>query len=314
VRSSRVELIHSIEHTVYRIAADLARLCNLPVVVGVHCRMERGFAQWAFGGRRGPQRMFFLSQGSRDVCRRAVEGVVPESRWSLLPNGMDVARHCPDADLGRAFRRQHELGDGLLVGAASWLRPGKQLEHLFQAAAGLKHQQATLVLGGGVAPGEEDYARRVLAEGQRLLGPRLRYLGCLDDLRGFYNALDVYINTSLEETCSISIIESLACGCPVVGYPSVSVAEQILPNGGEIVAQDDCQQLTAAVDKWLGDDARRTAARRGARLQAEERFDIRRLADQLWNEYLGVVAAARTAPQASGFMPAKNPEAIRAAI
>src|SRR5262245_44196402 len=41
VRRHRIELIHSIEHVVYPIAADLARVCRLPVAVGVHCRLER---------------------------------------------------------------------------------------------------------------------------------------------------------------------------------------------------------------------------------------------------------------------------------
>ena len=141
--------------------------------------------------------------------------------------------------------RSTASGARLLVGAASWLRPGKQLEHLFQIAANINHN-ATLVLAGGVAPGEEFYSQKLLADGQQLLGERLRFVGCLNDLRGFYNALDLYINTSKEETCSISIMESLACGCPVIGYPSVSVDEQVLPHGGEIVPQDDRERLTGS--------------------------------------------------------------------
>lgn len=289
VRRSRIQLIHAIEHNVYPIAADLARLCRLPVVVGVHCRMERGFGEWAFGGRRQPDRLFFLTRGSREVCRPAVEGVVPEANWRLLPNGLDLESFRPDSAVGRKFRDDYQLGSGPLIGAASWLRPGKQLEHIFQVGSQLA-SDVTVVLAGGTAPGEEAYAEQVLAEGQRLLGPRLRYLGCLPDLTGFYNALDLYINTSQEETCSISIMESLACGCPVVGYPSVSVGEQVLPSGGEIVSQDDVKQLTATVHSWLQDRAALKRRRTAARKQCEDRFDIHKLADQLWGEYEEVLA------------------------
>jgi glycosyltransferase involved in cell wall biosynthesis len=218
------------------------------------------------------------------VCRDAVTGVVPESCWRLLANGLDLERFCPDDAAGKQFREEHGLGSGLLIGAASWFRPGKQLEHLFEAASAIS-RNATLVLAGGVAPGEEQYAERLRAHGEKLLGGRLRYLGCLDDLHGFYNALDLYVNTSKEETCSISIIEALACGLPVVGYPSVSVDEQVLPDGGEIVAQDEIGQLTNAVDRWGRDECLRTSARLHARRQAVERFDIRKLSDQLWDEY-----------------------------
>jgi len=289
VRRSGIQLVHAIEHNVYPIAADLARLCELPVVVGVHCRMERGFGEWAFGGRRQPDRLFFLTRGSREVCRPSVAGVVPEANWRLLPNGLDLESFRPDPVAGQRFRDEHQLGNGPLIGAASWLRPGKQLEHLFQVASQLT-SDVTVVLAGGTAPGEEEYARQVLGEGQRLLGPRLRFLGLLADLNGFYNALDLYISTSKEETCSISIMESLACGCPVLGYPSTSVDEQVLPSGGEIVAQDDRQQLTAAVARWLRDARHRQQAREGARQRAEESFDVRKIASQLWDDYQELLA------------------------
>jgi glycosyltransferase involved in cell wall biosynthesis len=294
VRRHSIQLVHCNEQDIYPIGCYLAKLCRLPLLVSVHCRMNRGFGEWAFGGRRRPDRIFFLTKGSQEVCRPAVEGVIPESSWRLLYNGLDLTDVRPDAELGRRFRQEHGLGDGPLIGAASWLRPGKQVEQMFEVAARLKSSDYTLVLAGGVAPGEEVYAEEVLKQGQRMLGDRLRYLGCLTELKGFYNALDLYVNTSKEETCSISVIESLACGCPVVGYPSVSVDEQVLPSGGEIVPQDDREALAAVVDQWLSAPGRLAAARAGARSRAEEAFDIRKLSKQLWEEYqavLGGVAA-----------------------
>jgi glycosyltransferase involved in cell wall biosynthesis len=284
----KIQLVHAIEENVYPIAADLARLCRLPVIVGVHCRIERGFSAWAFGGRRQPDRLFFLSDGSRNVCCQAVDGVVDKASWRLLRNGLDIDSFRPDSAAGEQFRRDHGLGNQVLVGAASWLRPGKQLEHLFLIATRID-PSVSVVLAGGVAPGEEAYAKELLASGNQMLRNRLRFVGCLNDLRGYYNALDLYINTSKEETCSISIIEALACGCPVIGYPSVSVAEQVLPDGGEIVAQDNCDQLTDVLNRWLNDCARRQIAKNGARRRAENAFDIRTISDQLWREYQEVL-------------------------
>jgi glycosyltransferase involved in cell wall biosynthesis len=289
IRRHGIQLIHAIEQNVFPIAGDLARFCGLPVLVGIHCRIERSFGQWAFGGRRQPTRLFFLTKGSEKVCRAAVEGVVPESSWRLLYNGLDITRIRPDESLRHEFRAQHNLGSGQLIGAASWLRPGKQIEHLFEMVARQKQRDFTLVLAGGVAPGEEKYAESVLEQGKAQLGDRLRFLGCLSDMRGFYNALDLYVNTSKEETCSISVMESLACGCPIVGYPSVSVDEQVLPGGGEIVAQDDRAALAAAVDRWLSGPITLTSSRISARERAEEMFDIRKLSNQLWDEYRAVL-------------------------
>lgn len=106
------------------------------------------------------------------------------------------------------------------------------------------------------------------------------------ELRPFYNGLDLFVNTSQEEACSISVMESMACGCPVLGYPSTSVDEQVLPTGGEIVPQDKRRaELAAALRRWTLIPGSLEAARADARRRAEDVFDIRRLASQLWDEY-----------------------------
>src|SRR5262249_41462533 len=153
----------------------------------------------------------------------------------------------------RQFREQHRLGAGLLIGNACLFQPRKKLEHLFDAAARLPDSSVKVVVAGRARPGDEGYAEALFAEGKRKLGDRLGHGGHLPTLRGLCNALDLFVNTSQEEICSISVLEALACGCPVVGYPSKSVDEQILPLGGEIVPQDDRDRLAAALSAWLRD-------------------------------------------------------------
>jgi len=76
-----------------------------------------------------------------------------------------------------------------------------------------------------------------------------------------------------------------------VAYPSKSVDGQILPDGGEVVQQDNIEQLTTVLQRWLADPAALAARRHGARQTAEAYFDIRRLSRQLWDEYERVLAA-----------------------
>ena len=283
-RRHRIDLIHSNEHDVYPVAQYAARLMGLPKLASVHCEIDRGFGAWAFGGRRQPDRLFFVSRGNQEACRPAVEGVVPEPRWRVLRNGLDLQRIGPDEALRVQTRRAYGVDGVATIGVACALRPLKQLEHVFRAAAGLDVPCRVIIAGAPVA-GDEDYAARLLAEGRALLGSRLQTLGHLDDLRPFFNALDIFVNTSQQEACSISVIQSLASGCPVIGYPSRSVDEQVLPSGGEIVPQNDVPALAAALRRWLADPERLSAARAGARSQAEALFDIRVLSDDLYEQY-----------------------------
>jgi len=288
----QVELIHCNEQDIYPIGQYLGRLCGLPVVVSVHFTMERGFCEWAFGKTRSPRRMFFISRGNLEACRPGVAGVVPDSAWRLLYNGLDLDKFAPDASLRQQFRRQHNVDAHLVLGVACALRPRKQLEHLFQAAARLTDLPVKVVVAGGPPRvpilEEEGYDEKLMQQGKELLGDRLIYLGRLNELRSFYNGLDLFVNTSREEACSISVLEALSCGCPVVGYASKSVDEQVLPCGGEIVEQDHVDQLVDALRGWLSDPGRLAAGRTGARKRAEDSFDIRKISIQLWDEYQGL--------------------------
>jgi glycosyltransferase involved in cell wall biosynthesis len=292
VRQHRIDLIHCNEQDIYPIGQYLARLCRLPVVVSIHFTMDPAFCNWAFAGRRQPARMFFLGRGSREACRYGVAPVLPEDRWRLLPNGLDLERFRPDLSLREEFRHRHGLDGDVVLGVACALRPRKQLEHLFEAATRLQNPRVKVVVAGGPVAGDEAYAEGLLAEARSRLGDRLVPLGHLDELRGLYNGLDVFVNTSQEEACSISVLESLACGCPVVGYPSKSVDEQVLPGGGQMVEQGRVDLLAAALAGWASDAPRREAGRRGARARAEVAYDIRRLSADLWDEYEAVLEEA----------------------
>jgi glycosyltransferase involved in cell wall biosynthesis len=293
VRQHRVRLIHCNEQDIYPIGSYLSRLCRLPVVVSVHFTMERGFCEWAFGGRRAPDRIFFISPGNLQACRPGVEGVIPVDRWRLLPNGLDLELFRPEHERGRQFRAEYGLGDGPLIGVACALRKRKQLEHLFEAAVALPPNVGVIVAGGAV-PGEREYAEAVIRAGKEKLGDRLIHVGHLSELRGLYNALDLFVNTSQEEACSISVLEAMACGCPVIGYPSRSVDGQVLPGGGEIVEQDSIDQLSNTLTRWLSDPRQISAGRLGARRRVEDAFDIRKLAEQLWSEYHTLVCGTPT--------------------
>jgi glycosyltransferase involved in cell wall biosynthesis len=289
VKRYRIQLIHSNEQDLYPVAQYLGRVCRLPVVVSVHFTMDRGYCEWAFSGSRAPRLIFFVSAGSMQACRPGMNGVVPESKWRVLPNGLDLTHFVPDARLRDQFRGEQHFS-GPAIGVACALRPRKQLEHLFRAAAQLDVAGLRVVVAGAAVKGDEAYADALLRDARAALGDRVIALGHLDELRPFYNALDVFVNTSQEEACSISVSESLACGCPVVAYPSKSVDGQILPDGGEVVEQDNIQQLTTVLKRWLADSNTLAARRSGARHTAEAYFDIRRLSQQLWDEYERVLA------------------------
>ena len=251
VKRFGIQVIHSNEQDLYPVAQYLGKLCSLPVVVSVHFTMDRGFCEWAFGGSRNPARIFFVSEGSREACRPGIQGVVPETKWRVLPNGLDLEHFVPDEARRAGFRQEHKLGSSLVIGVACALRPRKQLEHLFRAAAELDVPDLRVVVAGAAVKGDEAYADALLRDARRTLGEKLVYVGHLNELRGFYNALDIFVSTSQEEACSISVLESLACGCRSSLTPASRWTADSLPDGREMVEQDNVPELVGVLRRWL---------------------------------------------------------------
>ncbi len=104
-----------------------------------------------------------------------------------------------------------------------------------------------------------------------LLPIEVRGLGFIADGRTrrlTYAAADVFVNASLSDTFSLTTLESLAVGTPVVAFASGGIPEIITPECGILVPPDDAPGLAAAVRRMSALDTPETwaaAARQRAR-------------------------------------------------
>ena len=98
---------------------------------------------------------------------------------------------------------------------------------------------AVLVLVGGQTMPEENMPYPII---------RVDRIDARDELRAFYNAVDMVVVPSLEETFSNTTLEALCCGTPVVGFKT-GVLEEVLADGpaGTAVAVGDTAELAEAM-------------------------------------------------------------------
>jgi UDP-glucose:(heptosyl)LPS alpha-1,3-glucosyltransferase len=109
------------------------------------------------------------------------------------------------------------------------------VETLIRALA-LLPDEFTGFVAGGRRPGR-------FAELAKSLGVarRVRFLGRVDDMPGFYQALDVFTLPSFYDTCSNAVLEALASGVRVIsskdnGSSFFLPAERVLPDPGDHAA------------------------------------------------------------------------------
>ena len=301
VRRHRVRLIHCNEQNVYPIGSYLGRLCGLPVVVSVHFTMDRGFCRWAFGGARRPRRIYFVSRGNLEACRDSIEGVIPEADREVLENGLDLERFRPDAERRDRFRRMHGLpADATVLGVACALRPRKQLEHLIEAVARL--DRPGLHCGGRrrAGPGRRSLRRRPDRRGKATAGRPAPVPGA----SGRAARLLLRPRPLREYQPGRGVQHQRHRGAGL-RRPGRRLSEQVGRRPGPAGRRRDRaagprRPAGEALDRWISEPGRLAIGREGARRRAEEAFDIRKLADRLWDEYRAIVDRPEPAGRIGG--------------
>ncbi|ACY82926.1 glycosyltransferase [Edwardsiella piscicida] len=77
--------------------------------------------------------------------------------------------------------------------------------------------------------GEEESALASLID-KKNLKKSIKTIGFLDNLNDFYKHIDVYISTSAHETCSLSCIEAMSFGIPIISA-NIDGQPEIISNG-----------------------------------------------------------------------------------
>jgi glycosyltransferase involved in cell wall biosynthesis len=165
---------------------------------------------------------------------------VDPAKTTVLRNGVDLDRFGP--------RDRADLRARLGLAGTVWLAVGNLVElkgvHITLAALA-RVPDVTLMIAGR---GPEEMRLRQLAD--RLgVGSRVRYLGVIPhaQLADYYNAADAMVLASSREGMPNVVLESLACGTPVVAAPFQGVTELInVPEAGEIAAQRSGEAIASA--------------------------------------------------------------------
>ncbi len=287
VRRERVDLVlaHLAGPAIY--AGVVRPLIRRPVVGILHGSVDLGGksrARWAWNLalRRGNDRIVAVSRSlERDLLRRIP--LRPE-RMRVIYNGVDTERFRGGA--GGCLRRELELEPGtLLVCSVGNVRPPKGYDHLLEAARQLKEEGLPVhfaVAGHGRGGlWEELLERRRAWDLERTVS----FLGFRDDPVGILTSSDVFLLPSTSEGFSISTIEAMACGLPVVATRSGG-PEEIVTDGvdGRLVPAGSGASIADAVRDLAGDPGERARLGAAARETVARKFSL----DAMVRAYRGV--------------------------
>jgi len=214
------------------------------------------------GARRAgePRRYIALSRRIRDDMIRHWRA--PPDEIEVIPNGVDAARFAPPTPEERAAARAlvgapPDAARELVIVFVSNNFELRGLDRLIRAAAIANVTARLVVVGRGASEKPAALAAS--------LGLATRFTGGVPDARPYLRAADIFALPTFYDACSLSTLEALATGLPVVTTSENGASELMSGREGAVLPDGrDVGALAAALAR-LRDPQRRLACGAAAR-------------------------------------------------
>jgi glycosyltransferase involved in cell wall biosynthesis len=246
--------------------------CPVDLSRSVYRRKKRIFS----GLRPKDLHLVALSRWMRDQIRRSP--LFNRFPVSVIPNGLDTKVFSPrGADLARRALGLPEDAMVLFFAANNIADQRKGFRYVRDVVDKLADIKELFLLSAGTGNG------RIKGFG------RARHLGLVEDERLLslaYSASNVFLIPSLQDNLPNTVIESLSCGTPVVGFEVGGIPDMVDDGRtGFLVPRGDSAGLTARVKRLLTDRALRQRMSEQCRRIAVQKYSLQRQTEQYLDLY-----------------------------
>ncbi len=220
-------------------------------------------------------------------CMTAFD-LLPQSRFEMIYNGVDLTRVNSDPELARAFRRRYSIPEErAIVTQVSWIIPEKGITDFLETARLVTEQDRNVQF---VLVGDGAYREQYTKDTERMgIEDRVTWTGMVEDPfgEGVFAAADVICQFSRwEEVFGWMIAEGMAHGKPVVATRVGGIPELITDGvTGFLVERGDTAKMSERLRVLLADPALRARMGETGRAVVAEKFELRKNVAQLIRSY-----------------------------
>jgi glycosyltransferase involved in cell wall biosynthesis len=248
LQDNQIDILHTHNYKSTLIGALAARKLNIGLVATVHGYTQMNMKVSLYETLdKFILRHFFHKVV---VVREGLLKEIPPSKRVVIRNGIDTQRFSLSKEAGNSIRQKFGiLKDDFVIGSVGRLSPEKNQKLLLDAAAGMiKHNPKLKLLLVGDGP-ERENLKAVCRKHQ--IEDHVIWTGIAEDTAPLYQAMDVFVLSSLTEGIPLTILEAMASSRVVVatrvgGIPQI-VHDQ---DNGLLVDSGDVMTLKAKLE-WL---------------------------------------------------------------
>jgi len=278
----QVDVVHTHHIGPLLYAGTAARL------TGIKCLIHTEHDAWHL---KDPQRcklQRWINRLTRPLLVADAETVATSMRHYLrlnqikiIRNGIDTERFSP-GDQSKARQRLGLPQDAQLIGCSGRLEPVKGQNILIYALSQLPQTVHLALAGTGSTETDLRHLANILN-----LGTRVHFLGCIDEMPSFYQALDIFCLPSLNEGMPLSPLEAQACNVPTAVTDVGGSVETLCPLSGELMPAENVDAMASTLREML--QPQRQKSHPGPRAFVQQNRDVRRMARAYANlRYEGV--------------------------
>ena len=257
--------------------AGVANRLGVPYVVALHGMLD----DWCME-QRGWKKRLYLSIAGRRLLERAAavhctcrieadqaSRWYPRGRSEVIPLIFNPSafKELPGPELARRAYASALGDDGEpVVLFLSRLHPKKRLDILIDAMARLREigPPCRLVIAGTGEPEYEQSMRDLVTRHD--LGDRVEFVGFVSGQEkiSLYQACDLFVLPTDQDTWPFALIEPLACGLPLVTTRGVDIWQDLESSGGAVIVETTPANLAETIKDLIDDpDKCRDMGRRG---------------------------------------------------
>jgi len=257
LRKHKIQIIHShTEFFVGHVAIRVGRELNIPVIASTHTMWEDYYKYYLFLGKLIPRAMirktvrklykkFYafinVSQKAHDYFKNSF--MLPNIPSAIIPNAIDSKRFIGQSvDEQKISELKISLGfnpnDKIMIYVGRVVEE-KRMNNLLEIVKRVVSQRddvKMLFIGSGDK--EEELKQNVIDSN---LSDKIKFAGFVDwaKLSSYYSIGNMFLTVSLSEMHSMTILESLALGVPVVCQYDTSFSDTVFEGVNGYFGKDD---------------------------------------------------------------------------
>jgi glycosyltransferase involved in cell wall biosynthesis len=216
---------------------------------------------------------------------------------SELPNGVDTSIFQPATSQENSRSTLGLSPDGryvLLVARLDRAHYFKGVDVLLDSLTRLEDDVTAIIVGDGAL--RENYQRYAEELG---IGNRVLFAGRVSDaqLPIYFQSADITLlpSTTMGEAFGLVLIESMACGTPVIASSLPGVRSVVQhERDGLLIKPGDPESLAGAMTRLLSDRSLRMQMGANGRSKVERQYDWQRIGDRLEDVYKEVLGSPET--------------------